>query len=579
MYTYEIIYRYIFDNLTDGIMVLDLKGKIINFNPTAAKILNIKVKDAVTKTFAEVFFNNPDNDAFNETILEAIYQANTIVNKEVKFNTGEKELSLAVTTTFLKEQKDGKEVKLGVIVVFSDTTEVDKLRVAEVEFTEKLKAKNQDLKEAFMQVAESKKHLEFMLKKVQFVKLGATLFFVILFVLLVLSVGQKTFFGTKSSAKNFDKPTQMISLKKQHIIDDLRIVGSLAPKNVTRVLSPMDSQIMALYFTYGKTVKKGEPLILFDLNTLTYKLGTLEKAYYTAKENLASLQDWENSPEVKKARYALEKKGQAVELAHKKEEENKLLLAHGAIAESEFIKSQQEYKDLLVDYNFAKTDFDLLLMKGNEEQIRIAAYEFKKAEDEMKETRKLLESDVLVSPVSGIVIQPIEYNKRVRVRQYVNKEEVLLEIGDTHKFNIICKVDELDVTKLYLNQEVKVTSPALPNMLFPGYIAKISTQAQIDNRNSQPYYEIIVNFKNLSEQAKEKFKLGMSMDMDIVVYDKEDGMMVPLQAVILEKSKKWVLVKKAKTGRLVKKEIRTGVVTKDGVEVIKGLSLGDRIIF
>jgi HlyD family secretion protein len=579
MHSYEKIYKYIFEKLNDGIMVLDLKGKIMSFNPRAAEILNINVEETVDRTFAEVFFGDPDNDDFNETIIEAIHKANTIVDKEVSFNTGEKKVNLHVNTILLKETQKGQEETLGVVVVINDITETLKLRAAEKKFTKELKDKNQELKDAFIEVEESKKHLEFMLKKIQVVRVSVSVFFVLLFCSIVYFSWNKGSDLEVSDKKTTRKFTDIIKIQKQPITQKLQIAGLLAPKTITRILSPMDSRVISKYFSYGKFVKKGDSLILLDLDDLSYKLAGFEKAYYKAKKQLNQLKDWQNSAVVKKARYALEKKKLAVEAAKKKEQENQLLFKHGAIAESSLIKSKQDFQDLVADYSFAKADFKTLQGKGGINQIRIAKYEYKKAKDELDEAKKLLKSNMLKAPISGVVLQPEESSKKLRARQSVRKEELLFEIGDTEDFNIICKVDELDVANLYKNQKIKITISALPGSGFSGRISNISPQAQVSGRDQQPYYEVVVSFDKLTTEEKAKLKLGMSIDIEAITYNKKESLMVPLDSVMLEGSTKSVMVKKSKLGKLKKRAVQTGVVTKEGVEIKKGLKEGEWVAY
>lgn len=60
----------ILDDMTDGVLAIDLTGKIITFNPSAAGILGISRKEALGRTFGEIFLLVEENDDFNQTILD-----------------------------------------------------------------------------------------------------------------------------------------------------------------------------------------------------------------------------------------------------------------------------------------------------------------------------------------------------------------------------------------------------------------------------------------------------------------------------------------------------------------------------
>ena len=74
-------YRNILENMTDGVMTLDLEGKIIMFNPAAARILGLARKEVLNRPFGEIFLMEMEGiDVFNQTILDAIYESKVGAN-------------------------------------------------------------------------------------------------------------------------------------------------------------------------------------------------------------------------------------------------------------------------------------------------------------------------------------------------------------------------------------------------------------------------------------------------------------------------------------------------------------------
>lgn len=116
------IHRNILANMADGVLTLDLSGRITTFNAAAARILGLDPHAAIGSLFAEVFFESAAFDAFNELVLRAIYDSETTHSEELELWQNGRRRDLVVTTTFLSDGRDvGK--KFGVIVVFSDITE------------------------------------------------------------------------------------------------------------------------------------------------------------------------------------------------------------------------------------------------------------------------------------------------------------------------------------------------------------------------------------------------------------------------------------------------------------------------
>ncbi|MBR6052104.1 MAG: PAS domain-containing protein, partial [Clostridia bacterium] len=127
-------------DMSEGVMTIGLDGKIMSINPAAEKILEKHADDIVGVKFARAFFEYEENDAFNQTVLDAVYDADKTHRGIVGFYTGKTIKQLNVTTSYLRE---GDE-KIGVIVVISDISELVELRDA-VKAMEKIRALNSRL--------------------------------------------------------------------------------------------------------------------------------------------------------------------------------------------------------------------------------------------------------------------------------------------------------------------------------------------------------------------------------------------------------------------------------------------------
>ena len=105
----DIIFRNILESMSDGVMTIGLDGQILTLNKAAENILGLREADVLQRSFAELFLIQEENDAFNQTILNAIYDANTIHDKLVPWLRGDTVLTLAVTTSFLSTTGEGSK--------------------------------------------------------------------------------------------------------------------------------------------------------------------------------------------------------------------------------------------------------------------------------------------------------------------------------------------------------------------------------------------------------------------------------------------------------------------------------------
>lgn len=122
----ELIHKSIMQDMTEGVMTIGLDGVISYVNPAAAMILGMNAQDLTGKKFIQCFFEYSENDAFNQTILDAVYDSATTHRNVVAYYTGKYFRQLHVTTSYLHDNG----IKVGVIAVLSDISELTELRDA-----------------------------------------------------------------------------------------------------------------------------------------------------------------------------------------------------------------------------------------------------------------------------------------------------------------------------------------------------------------------------------------------------------------------------------------------------------------
>ncbi|ATW26152.1 GGDEF domain-containing protein [Candidatus Formimonas warabiya] len=138
------IYKHVIENMQDGVITVDKNGIITMINPAAERILEKKRADVIEKKYSEVFFCDKENDNFNQTVLDAIYESPQVHRKIVNYYTGKKLITLFLSTSYIKMEIDKECETVGIVAVFSDITELQDLREAGKAF-EQIKLLNKKL--------------------------------------------------------------------------------------------------------------------------------------------------------------------------------------------------------------------------------------------------------------------------------------------------------------------------------------------------------------------------------------------------------------------------------------------------
>jgi len=119
----------ILECMRDGVVGIDLSGRIITFNAAAGRILAKEPSEVIGRFFAEEFLAEESFDDFNEVVFKAVYDAEVTHSVDITLALDQQRIDLLVSSSFLTLQgEDGEEQRFGVVVVLSDTTEERKRR-------------------------------------------------------------------------------------------------------------------------------------------------------------------------------------------------------------------------------------------------------------------------------------------------------------------------------------------------------------------------------------------------------------------------------------------------------------------
>lgn len=128
------------EDLAEGVMALGFDGVVELVNSAALDILEKPREALVGRGFAQSFFDEPENDAFCQCVLDAVYDKTRRQERCVPYTAGGRTKQLRVLSSFLRS---GNET-VGVVLVLSDITELTELQDA-VKAMERIRGLNQQL--------------------------------------------------------------------------------------------------------------------------------------------------------------------------------------------------------------------------------------------------------------------------------------------------------------------------------------------------------------------------------------------------------------------------------------------------
>ncbi|MEK9154885.1 MAG: efflux RND transporter periplasmic adaptor subunit [Patescibacteria group bacterium] len=219
--------------------------------------------------------------------------------------------------------------------------------------------------------------------------------------------------------------------------------------------------------------------------------------------------------------------------------------------------------------NLALAQEQLALKKtgATVEQIAAAQAQLEEAKANVLNTNAQIFKTRLMSPIDGIVTKI-----NAEIGEIVSSNLTVISVISKSHFKIEANVAEADIAKLKIGDLAKVTLDAYGNdVIFEAKVAFIDpTETVIEG---VPTYKTTLQFINNDNRIKS----GMTANLDIITDKRDNVIVIPQRAIISEGLIKKVKVIKENT--VTERNVVVGLLGSDGnIEIIKGLSEGDRII-
>ncbi len=570
----------ILENMADGVMALDFKGRIIMFNTAAGNILGMDPAGVMDKTFAGVFMSGGQpNDDFSQTVLDAVYEQRAGLASTVSFTREDgSEVFLSINSSYLREKESDAENR-GVILVFSDITRLTRMQARQEEDARKLGRAYQDLEEKTILLQQA-------IKKSRIVRVVSTIFIIGLF----LGIGLYYFQGdallnriqqARPEAKaRTETADRYFTVEQRPLSSSVSLSGRLEPLEEIVVTAPFEAMIEERNFSFGQMVEKGDLLILLDSSDLEIKLRNATSDFIKAGQRYKELLNWDSGTEMTRARRSLARARDTLEMNQRELEESQLLLKQGIVPANEVEGKRRSVENALVDVEAAEEELESAREKGSNENIELVKMELENARVNLANFEKQMAGREVLAPVSGVVIKPVsEDDKKISLEKgsRVSAGTSLFAVGDLSGVTVSTRVDEVDVRNVSPGQRVSARGDAFPDILLQGVVSHISAQAITSGSQQAATFDVLVIFPELDEQSLDVIRVGMSADLEVLVYDRDDALMVPISSVRMMQGRPMVRLA-GSDGGVIEKEISTGLTTIGSVEIRSGLEPGDRLL-
>jgi len=206
----------------------------------------------------------------------------------------------------------------------------------------------------------------------------------------------------------------------------------------------------------------------------------------------------------------------------------------------------------------------LALMSSTERAALLDAAQVQGAET-IKYWEDVYKPTPLLSPIDGEVIVSKDYPGQI-----ITTADVVIVLSD--HLIVQAQVDETDIGKIRLGQEVLLSLDAYPQIKIRGKVNHIYYESLIVNNVT--IYQVDI----LPDKVPAIFRSGMSATVNIVEKAKDNVLTLPSAAVKRNKDITYVLIGKADKEKPEEHNIEVGISDDKNVEIVSGLTANDKVL-
>ena len=185
-----------------------------------------------------------------------------------------------------------------------------------------------------------------------------------------------------------------------------------------------------------------------------------------------------------------------------------------------------------------------------------------KAYDEWLEAKRNLKDAVLLSPISGTVL-----DLDVLPGEEILATTAIAKIGDNKNLVFAAEVDETDISRVNEDQKTQIILDAFPEKTIDSEVKSIANQGTVTSTEST-VFEV-----KFSLDPPEIIRLGMNGEADITIQSLDNVIVVPIEAVV-DENQVWIKA----DGGYQKKDVDLGIESDLDVQIISGLETGQEVV-
>ncbi|QLG87904.1 efflux RND transporter periplasmic adaptor subunit [Chitinibacter bivalviorum] len=165
----------------------------------------------------------------------------------------------------------------------------------------------------------------------------------------------------------------------------------------------------------------------------------------------------------------------------------------------------------------------------------------------------------LTAPADGVILR-----RDAEVGQFVAAGQVLMSMSCCAPLRVSAEVDEEDIPKVKIGQQVLLHAPAFPNQVLDGHVEAMTPKGDPVSRS----YRVRIALAKPAD-----LRVGMTVEANLISQQKSHALLIPSQ--IIQDGKVWVL----EQGKVKQNPVKLGIIGNSQSEVLSGIEDKTQLIW
>lgn len=224
-------------------------------------------------------------------------------------------------------------------------------------------------------------------------------------------------------------------------------------------------------------------------------------------------------------------------------------------------------------YEQAKTNYDLRLeqARAKMQEVTASLNQVKRRYDNLI---AVIDEFVIYAPQDGMVIYRRNWDgSKITVGSQISTwDNVVATLPDFSVMMSRTYVNEVDISKVKVNQKAEMVVDAFPEKKFTGFVTEVANIGEQRPNQDARVFEVKIQIN----ESDTILRPAMTTKNTIVTHVEEDVLFVPIEAIHGSNDLTWVYLQSG--NRVVKKQVNVGIRNENQIIIMEGLEEGDMVL-